>query len=153
MLNKILQSSTKIWIFQCDPKKYRIFEALKNIEVRKEFHWRVNQYKKEIAKGHIGLIWCSGMNSGICAIAVLISDPIDFVESDVENSFWIKGENEEGNRLRVKMKILKSFDPPYSKDKILNQNGLQNLSIIKRPWGGTNFPITNDEWTILNKLL
>lgn len=74
----------RVWIFQCNPLKYKIEKALLDEEVKKELHWKVNQHKNEITKGDLGLIWCSGKSSGILAITELISDPGDFSESDAE---------------------------------------------------------------------
>jgi len=152
MLDKTLPLEKRIWIFQCDPKKYRVKEALLDEEVKNGFHWKVKQHKDEIAKGHIGLIWCSGKSAGIIAIMKLISDPGEFIESYAERKYWIDTTNEDGVQFRVKMKVIEILDEPLTKEKIKVTKGLQDLSIVKMP-RGTNFPVSQEEWTIIKKLV
>ncbi len=151
MLNRTLSLAERIWIFQCNPEKYRVKEALLDGEVIKGFHWKVKQYKNEIAKGHIGLMWRSGRSAGIIAITELISDPGEFIESDVEKKYWIDSTNENGVQFRVKMKVIENLKEPLTKENMIT-NGLQDLSIVRMP-RGTNFPVTTEEWTIIKKLI
>lgn len=152
MLDKVLPFSERIWIFQCNSEKYLINEALVDENVKKGFHWKVEQHKNEIAKGHIGLIWRSGKSAGIIAITELISDPGEFIESDVEKRYWTDLTNENGIHFRVKMKVIENLIEPLTKGKIKVTNGLQDLSIVRMP-RGTNFPVTKEEWTIIKKLI
>ena len=152
MLDKMLPSAVKIWIFQCDPKKYRIRNALADKEVIKGFHWRVKKYEKEITKGYIGLMWCCGKSAGIYAITELISDPGEFIESEVDKKYWIDSTEEEGAKFRVKMKLIKSLiENPVTKETI-KRNGFQELSILSMP-RGTNFRVTIEEWITLKQLI
>lgn len=152
MLDITLPLAEKIWIFQCDPKKYRIKNALADNEVIKGFHWRVNKYEIEIAKGHIGLIWCCGKSAGIYAITELISDPGEFIESEAEKKYWIDSTDEEEAKFRVKMKLIKSLiENPVTKETI-KRNGFQELSILSMP-RGTNFRVTIEEWITLKQLI
>ncbi len=152
MLDNDLSLAENVWIFQCDPKKYRIEEALDDEEVKRGFHWKVKQHKNEIAKGHIGLMWRSGKSAGILAITELISDPGEFSESEVEKQYWKDLKDEEGIQSRVKMTVIKSLTNPLTKEVIKGTNGLQDLSILRMP-RGTNFPVTQEEWAILSKKL
>jgi hypothetical protein len=150
--NISLPIAEQIWIFQGDPKRYDILNALADEEVVNGFHWHVSRYKKEIAKGHIGLIWISGKEAGIYAITEIISNPGLFVETDAEKKYWIDSTNE-GAELRVKMKIIKSIiDNPITKETIRNTPGLQNLGIMKQPQG-TNFSVKSDEWIKIKELI
>ena len=144
MLDRTLPLADKVWIFQCDPKKYRVKEALLDEEVKNGFHWKVKQHKNEIAKGHIGLIWCSGKSAGIIAITELISDPGEFIESDAKKKYWIDSTNEDGVQFRVKMKVIEILKQPLTKEKIKVTDGLQDLSIVRMP-RGTNFTVTKEE--------
>ncbi len=71
----ILPPSEKIWIFQANPQRYDVINALADDEViNQEVHWEVNQHKSEISKGHIGIIWLSGQEAGIYAITEILTD-------------------------------------------------------------------------------
>lgn len=153
MIAATLPDARRIWIFQCNPDKYKIKEALADPQVINCFHWKVKQHKKEIRKVHIGLIWCSGASAGIYAITELISDPGLFKESDHEKDYWSDNSDEEGVQYRVQMKLIKNLvDDPITKERIKRIDGLQDLSILKMP-RGTNFSVTEEEWGILKGLM
>jgi hypothetical protein len=144
---------TQVWIFQGDPNRYDILNALADEKVITGFHWKVSRYKDKIAKGHIGLIWISGKEAGIYAISEIISDPDFYTENEIERKYWIDSTDEEGSVFRVKMKIIKNLiNNPLTRETIKNTGGLQNLSILKQP-RGTNFSLTPDEWIILKQLI
>ena len=149
MLDRTLSLAERIWIFQCNPEKYRIKEALLDEEVKNGFHWKVKQHKDEIAKGHIGLMWCSGKSAGIIAIMKLISDPGEFIESYAERKYWIDTTNEDGVQFRVKMKVVECLK--LTKEEIKTV-GLQDLSIVRMP-RGTNFSVATEQWAILKREL
>ncbi len=144
--------SDNIWIFQ-GSEKYDIYKALRDEEVIKGFHWKVKQYRNEISKGNIGIIWLSGKKAGIYAITEIILDPDYYYETEAEKKYWIDNTGEEGEKYRVKMKLLQLIEPPVLRDLIKKTDGLQNLSIIKRPWAGTNFRVTMDEWNLIKKMI
>ena len=55
----------KIWIFQSNPKYYRILEALEALD---EIVFMITRYRNEIKKGDAVLLWVSGKYAGIYAI-------------------------------------------------------------------------------------
>lgn len=115
----------------------------------------MNQYKKEIAKGHIGLIWLSGKEAGIYALTEIITDPELMEDTAAEKKYWTDSEDKdkEGSKLKVKIRILKyMLNRPLTKEIIRNKNGLENLSILKQS-RGTNFNVTSSEWNILKELI
>lgn len=142
----------RVWIFQANPNKYDIFGALSDPSYTKS-DWSVGQYKNKIKKGDICLIWASGPKSGIYAIFNILSDPMMTVEDEYDRKFWLD-ESEKGiPRLRVKMELVTNMiDRPLLRDEIKNTSGLENLSILKF-YQGTNFPVDNDEWIIIKKLI
>lgn len=148
-----LTSGANVWIFQANPERYDILNALSDEEIGDEMHWLVNQHKKDIAKGDIAMIWLSGKEAGIYALAEIVTDPQLLEEPLAEKKYWTDSEDKEGSRLRVKMKILKNMlNRPLLKEQLRNTNGLQNLSILKLP-RGTNFAVTPDEWQIMKNLI
>lgn len=153
ILNNPLLPDTKAWIFQANPERYDILNALADEEIGNEMHWLVNQHKKDIAKGHLALIWLSGKEAGVYAFAEIITDPQLLEEPLAEKKYWTDSEDKEGSKLRIKMKILRNMlDKPLLKAQLRNLNGLQNLSILKLP-RGTNFAVTPGEWQIMKNLL
>lgn len=151
--DKSLPIADNIWIFQANPQRYDIMNALADEEIGADMHWLVNQYKNDIAKGHIGMIWLSGRESGIYAITEIVTDPKIMGEPDAERKYWTDSADKEGEKLRVKMKIVKNMlNKPLTKETIRNTEGLHNLSILKQP-RGTNFNVNSDEWNKIKELI
>jgi predicted RNA-binding protein with PUA-like domain len=143
----------EIWIFQCNPKKCKIIEALEDEEVKDSFHWKVKQHINEIKEGHIGLIWCSGDSAGIYAITKITSNPGEYKESEAERKYWLDDNEERGLQYRVKMSLIQSLVKcPITKQSIQVIDDLKNLSILKMP-RGTNFPVTQEEWMKIIRLI
>jgi hypothetical protein len=140
------------WIFQADPKKYNIAAMLNDEEVANEFHWQINQHKNDIHTSHKGLIWVSGESAGVYALVEVISEPGIWEESEAEKSYWIDSSNEEGSQLRVKLRIIKNLtNNPISKRSLKMIDGLQDLRIIKQPWGKNPFKVFPEQWDLLIK--
>lgn len=148
-----LPVSNDIWIFQANPRRYNIISALSDNDIGINMHWLVNQHKKKIKKGHIGLIWLSGKEAGIYAITEIVSDPDFMEEPEAENKYWEDEDDKNGKKFRVKMKIIKNLlKYPILKEMIRNTVGLQGLSILRNPMG-TNFPVTPNEWHFIKEIV
>jgi len=148
-----LPSSEKIWIFQANPERYDILNALSDEEIGVDMHWLVNQFKTEILKGHIGIIWLSGKEAGIYAIVEIVSDPKIMGEPEAEKKYWTDSSDKEGEKLRVKMKIVRNLlNRPITKETIKNTAGLQQLSILHY-FRGTNSPVRPEEWQIIKDMI
>ncbi|MFM7369652.1 MAG: EVE domain-containing protein, partial [Sphaerospermopsis kisseleviana] len=52
------------WLFQGNPKYYKVIEAIKDFE---QMPWLVTRYAKDIAIGDGVIIWVSGTQAGIYA--------------------------------------------------------------------------------------
>ncbi len=152
-VNLNIPISDKIWIFQANPTRYDILNALADEEIGSEIHWLVNQHKNDILKEHIGIIWLSGSESGIYAITEILTDPKILAEPDSEKKYWTDSSDKADDKLRVKMRVVKSLiTNPISKDKIRQTHGLENLSILRYNQG-TNFPVSPDEWNEIKKMI
>lgn len=144
-------TNNSVWIFQGNPHRYDILNALSDKEIGNEIHWLVNQHKNKIAEGHIGLIWMSGKDAGIYAITRIETSPKLLEENTEERKHWIDS-SEKKIALRVKMTIIKRLiNKPILKKQILEVNELKDLSIL-RYFQGTNFPVSDNEWKIISKL-
>lgn len=148
-----LPTSEKIWLFQANPQRYDIMNALADDEIGNDIHWLINQYKTEISKGHIGIIWLSGKEAGIYAITEIVTDPKIMGEPETEKKYWTDTADKEGEKLRVKMRIVKNMlHSPLTKETIMNTIGLRYLSVLRQP-RGTNFPVSLDEWDKIKGLI
>jgi EVE domain len=140
-----------VWIFQGNPDRYDVLNALSDKEIGNSIHWLVNQHKQKIKKGHIALIWMSGKEAGIYAIARIETDPRQLAEFPAEKKYWTGNEERDvanGVRLTV---IRRLINNPILKEKLLKIPRLSQLSIL-RQFQGTNFPVKESEWQIISQL-
>lgn len=146
----VLKKDGSIWIFQANPNRYDILNALLDRDLDKQ-GWMVNQHQKEIKHGDIALIWMSGKEAGIYAIAEVESDPNFMIDPPEEEKYWTSEEDKGKSRLRVKIKIIERLvNNPILRAELKNTDGLKNLSILKF-WQGTNFPVNNSEWQVIKQ--
>jgi hypothetical protein len=145
------KSDTSVWIFQGNPNRYDILNALNDNEIGNSIHWLVKQYKNKIHKGHLVLLWMSGKEAGIYALARVESEPKLMREDQPEKKYWVDEEVEIENR--VCLSILKRFiNRPILKKELLKIPLMANLSIM-RQFQGTNFPVRDPEWKIIYQLM
>lgn len=142
------KNKQKVWIFQVNPKRYDIFSQWSNSNYTDDV-WQVNQHKDEIKKGDIALIWVSGSHCGIYAVADIISDPANIRDLPEEEKYWISEEDKGKNRLRVRITIVKNLiNNPLFRSELKAIKELNNLSILRFSQA-TNFPVTHEEWQII----
>ncbi|MBK7868239.1 MAG: EVE domain-containing protein [Ignavibacteriales bacterium] len=143
---------TSVWIFQGNPERYDILNALSDKKIGNTIHWLVNQHKNKIKKGHMGLLWMAGKESGIYALVRIETDPKMLPEYPEEKKYWLsKAEKEEAVRVELSI-IRRLINNPLLKKTLLKIPELSTLSIL-RQFQGTNFPVTDKEWNIINQLL
>jgi len=146
------QDDSSIWIFQANPNRYDILNALGDPEIGNQIHWLVNQNRNRIHKNHLALIWMSGKEAGIYAVARIECEPTLLREFDPEKKYWL-GEYEKELEIRVRLIILNNLiNKPIFKQELLKIPGLSYLSIL-RQFQGTNFPVRDAEWKIISKLM
>lgn len=136
------------WVFQANPAKvYRIVDALKDNLLSS---WMVNQYKNEIKSGDKIILWVSGIDAGIYALATVMSDVAAFAETNEEAKYYIDDTKSE-ERDRVKLRIDYNLaEKPLTKSVVLNTDGLTDL---KQGIQGTNFPATQDQYEKIVELI
>jgi len=141
-----------IWIFQANPNRYDVLNALSDPEIQ-QHRWQVNQHKKNINKGDIALIWMSGKEAGIYAVAEIASDPSIMGEPPSEEKYWTSSHDKGVKRLRVDLfnKAVLINSPIY-RNELKELDLLRNMSILKVAQG-TNFPVTLDEWSVIKGLI
>jgi len=149
---QIDDSPVNVWVFQANPTRYDIFNALSDPEVQR-YHWQVNQNINKIKKGDIALIWMSGKEAGIYAVAEIASNPSKMGESPAEEKYWLSNEDRGVERLRVEL-INKTvlINSPVYRYELKAIEELKNLSIL-RVAQGTNFPVAPAEWYVIKELI
>ncbi|MCX5704031.1 MAG: EVE domain-containing protein [Candidatus Omnitrophica bacterium] len=100
------KKENKIWIFQANPNRYDIFNALSELGSDKK-SWMVSQHKNEIREGDIVLIWMSGRESGIYAVAEIISNPSFMIAPPEEEKYWVSEKDRGRSRLKVNIRIIR----------------------------------------------
>jgi hypothetical protein len=145
-------SLVNTWIFQANPKRYDILNALSDPEVQ-HYHWTVNQYKEKIKQGDVALIWMSGKEAGIYAIAEIASSPAIMSETPVEDRYWVDNEDRGKKQLRVELinKIV-LINRPVFRHELRAIEALKDMRIL-RVAQGTNFPIAPSEWIVIKGLI
>jgi hypothetical protein len=142
----------KIWIFQANPQRYDVMNALADDNL-KEDTWLVSRYKNEIRSGHVGLIWMSGKESGIYAVVDIISNPEMMYDSEESTKYWVNESDKRQMMLRVKLAYkLKLLNNPILREELKNVLELQDMDIFRFAQG-TNFRVTNNEWQAIVSLL
>jgi hypothetical protein len=146
-------SDITTWIFQGNPNRYDVLNALNDPNIGNNIHWLVNQHKNKIKEGHNGLIWMSGPDAGIYAITRITCDPQMLTEFPAERNYWLGEEEEEKQKTRVLMNITRRLvNSPILKKDLKDNPELQQLSILKH-FQGTNFPVNKQEWNEIMKLI
>jgi len=142
----------RVWIFQGDPSRYDILHALTDPEL-KEQHWQVNQYRKVIKKMDIALIWISGKDAGLYAVAEVISNPAELSDYSAEEKYWINDADRGKRRQKVAIKVKQCLvNNPVLRSELRNIGDLKGLSILNFS-RGTNFPVRDREWVIIKSLI
>ena len=143
-------ASAKVWIFQANPKFYRILEALQRLD---RMQFLTNRYKDRIAVGDLVLLWMSGEHAGIYAQARVVEGVAERTSDGEDAAFWTDGTDGNTSRPRVVLAIEKRFlGNPLLKNTIAARTGLEGLMILRQP-NGTNFPVSDEEWSHLRALL
>ncbi len=138
------------WIFQSNPERFDIFNALEKLD---DDVWGVKKYKEKIKADDIGLIWMSGKDAGIYAIADVVAAPNYMAESEEVAKFWRSEEDKNQIKLCVRLNYkLKLLNNPIFRKELKNISQLKNMAIFRQPQG-TNFPVTEEEWSIISELI
>jgi hypothetical protein len=142
----------RVWIFQANPQRYDVLNALADETFEKDV-WLVNQYQNEIQSGHLGLIWMSGKEGGIYAVIEVISNPQMMVDSEESTKYWTNESDKRQMMLRIKYRYkLKLINNPILRVELKNIPELKNMSILRFAQG-TNFKVSNSEWQAILQLL
>jgi hypothetical protein len=136
-----------VWLFQANPGIYDLVEALKNIQVGDTDDWLATRYQSQIKKGDIVLFWQSGAKAGLYAIGEITRELFQRPRSAYNKSPGL-GETEPA----VAFRYTQILESPVLRDVWVNDPVLQNSLIIRQPTG-SNFPVTADEWLVVQQMI
>lgn len=130
------------WLFQANPKHYRILDAIQNLV---EMPWLVTRHRTEIRIGDGVLVWLAGPAAGIYAIAEVTTLPAPLaVIPDV--NYWLTPATIRAERPRVMIRFVrKLIGQPLRRQELKQDQILRHLLVIKAP-SGTNFRVSLEQW-------
>lgn len=130
------------WLFQGNPKYYRIQEAIAAFET---MPWLVTRYAKEMQVGDGVLVWIAGADAGIYAIAEIIELP-QLLEKIPDAEYWTIPVSAKKDKPRAQLHFLrKLLGQPLRKHELRQDQILKDLLVIKAP-NSTNFKVTPEQW-------
>lgn len=155
-LNEVMDMTNQrnIWIFQANPERFDILNSLADPDIKLRM-WTVNrQFKNKIHSMDMALIWMSGKDAGIYAIAKVISEPQIMEDTLEESKYWLKIADKKIDQLRVCIRIIKDMHTnPILRSDLKNTPGLEKLSILGKFPSGANFYVRPHEWEIIKNLI
>lgn len=142
--------TSKYWLFQANPTRYRIHEAL---EQKAEDYWNLNQHASQISVGDRVLIWICGDEAGIYAVGTVVTAPVVMPDAPGGTPYWRPPSSGSQPRPRVLVRFdQKLLDQPLRKAFLLTDPVLSGLRVLHQP-RATNFPVTVEQWTALQPWL
>ncbi len=136
------------WLFQGNPKYYRVLEAIKELE---EIPWLVTRYAKDIAPSDGVIIWLSGSQGGIYATAEVI-EPAQFLTEIPDKKYWVDSTRALGKQQAIIRFTNKFVESPLLKNQLQEDSVLKNLLVLRAP-NSTNFKVSSEEWEQVQKLI
>ncbi len=129
------------WLFQSNPKYYKILDAIANLD---QMPWLVTRYGQNMTVGDGVLVWIAGKDAGIYAIAEITATPEVLAEiPDAE--YWLDSSRIK-HRPQAKIRFIrKLLGQPLRKFELKYDQILKDLSVIRIP-NSTNFKVTPEQW-------
>jgi hypothetical protein len=129
------------WIFQASSEFVDVRSAVRTL---REHTWLVQQHKEQIKSGDRVYVWESGPRGGIIGLAEVSEPPRIQPEPKEQLLFIRNSEKFRGDRLRVKIRLLKLIEPAIQRTYLSSRTEFATLSILRRP-RATNFRVTREE--------
>ena len=129
------------WLFQGNPKYYRIIDGIRDFT---QMPWLVTRYAKEMQPGDGVLIWISGKEAGLYAIAEIIEVP-KLMQEVPDIGYWLD-KSRLGEKPFATIRFTdKLLDRPLLRSELKQDPALSTLIVIRQP-NGTNFKVSPEEW-------
>ncbi len=145
ILYQMINSLTKYWVFQGNPKYYRVVDALNDGVLN---DWLVTRYKSEIKAGDKVILWLTGDNPGIYALATITSSVKVSQDDESDLEYYLEQpDKKEKSYVEISIDFNLSGEPIFKKE-ILSIPELKDLNQGRQ---GTNFTATELQYkTLLN---
>ena len=141
ILGSTSSGSAMRWLFQGNPNYYKVIEAIRDFE---QLPWTVTRYAKEMLLGEGVLIWMSGADAGIYAIATIVSPP-EVIPNPPDIGYWLD-QGKLGKKPCAKIRFTqKLLDRPLLRSELQQDPVLKDLMVIRQP-NSTNFKVTAEQW-------
>ena len=140
-----MQKTPKYWLFQINPKVFRLKDALRAEALTSS---PVKAHKANIKKGDRIILWQSGNDSGCLALATAESEVADFEISESEKQFY-RGDVKPCKRVQLCINY-NLWNKPITKE-ILPKNNSFDKFYAGLP--GTNFKATKEQFEALEQLI
>ncbi len=136
------------WIFQGNPKYYRLLDAIRDLD---EIFWLVTRHTKDIQVGDGVLLWMSGQDAGVYAVAEVIEPP-RLLETIPEPDYWLEPNRFRKDKPHVKIRLIrKLLGQPLRRLELKHDRILRDLLVIRAPHS-TNFRVTPQQWQYIYQL-
>lgn len=136
------------WLFQGNPKYYCVLDGIRDFE---QMPWLVTRYGKDIASGDGVLVWVSGKEAGIYAIAE-VTESARLFDKLPDAKYWVDTNRAVDKPLATIRFTSKFIDKPLLRANLLKDPILKNLLVIRTP-NSTNFRVTPEQWQRVHELL
>lgn len=136
------------WLFQGNPKYYRVREAIKDFE---QMPWLVTRYAKQIVVGDGVLVWIAGQDAGLYAIAE-IAEPPQILDHKPDSAYWLDSSRASSDQPLAKIRFThKLLNQPLLRRDLKQDPVLKDLLVIRTP-NSTNFRVTPEQWQRVHEL-
>jgi 5-methylcytosine-specific restriction protein B len=147
--NERAGATKRTWIFQSNPAMYDLTRAVKILPT---LSWNAAQHVSDFHIGDRVLLWQSGPEAGIQALATITERPQPSRMSADELQFAVQPERFSGERMRIGLRVNEILEKPLLRRDLMSVPGLSEMEILRQPQG-TNFRVSEKEAEILMSLL
>jgi hypothetical protein len=141
--------SRSVWIFQANPNHFNLVAHLSapSTQVGSIDSWSVRRYEDQIHDGDTVLLWSAGKSAGIYGVGTVVGSSYERPRQEWEGD----DAPEVGRAINYRLDRA-LVDRPILRSDLLQDPILKDLSIIRQP-NGTNFPVTPQQWAVLQPLI
>ena len=131
---------TNSWLFQGNPKYYRIRPALHHfMATSKPTTWLVKAHKNEVSAGDEVFFWEAGPKAGLVGWGEVQTEPARIPLEEEESKFVVLKAKFDGPQLRVRIKV--EGECYLSRSELRGIEALRTWTPVRRGVEGTNFRI------------
>jgi hypothetical protein len=137
------------WIFQGNPSVYDVAGA---VDVLPELNWSTRQYASQVQIGDRVYLWESGKQAGVLAVATVLTEPHEMIDSEPERQFERRPEALSGDSIGVRLRIDRVLSERILRQDLLRHPMLRELPIIRMP-RQSNYRLTPEHVEALDELI